>query len=212
MRIPTAGSCTVLLATLIQGQTLRAAESCESLSALPLPNTTTTLAQAVPAGKFTEPPMGTAAERKFENLPAFCRVTATLKPSSDSNIKVEVWAPAAGWNGKFEGVTCCGGVGRINYDAMAAALSRGYATASTLQTGLGASAPRHPALVDGAYRAIHEMTLQAKAIVHAYYDRGPRLSYLTGCSEGGRQGLMEAQRFPADYNAIIVGAPTNFLT
>ncbi len=216
MAILAAGSCSLLLAGLMQGQTINAAGSCERLSSLALPNTKITLAQTVPAGGFTQPPTGTAAARKFDNLPAFCRIGATINPSSDSNIKVEVWVPVGGWNGNFEGVGNGGFAGVINYDGMATALSRRYVTAST-DTGHvgnnGAWAPGHPErVVDFAYRAIHEMTVKAKAIVQAYYGRAPQFSYFAGCSGGGRQGLMEAQRFPADYNGIIVGAPANFPT
>ena len=216
MKILVVESCAVLLASIIQGQTLGAAASCENLSALTLPNTAITLAQVVPAGEFALPASGTEPARRIDHLPAFCRIAAAVKPSSDSDINMEVWLPVAGWNGKFEGVGNGGFAGRIFYDDMAAALNRGYATAAT-DTGHvgnnGAWAPRHPErVVDFAYRAIHEMTVRAQAIVRAYYGRGPRVSYFTGCSTGGRQGLMEAQRFPADYDGIIAGAPVNFAT
>ena len=65
-------------------------------------------------------------------------------------------------------------------------------------------------MIDFGYRAIHETTLKAKAIVEAFYGKGPRLSYFVGCSTGGRQGLMEAQRFPSDYDGIVAGAPANY--
>jgi feruloyl esterase len=218
MKILAAGSCAVLLATLVQGQTLNAAASCESLSSLTLANTTITLAQTVPAGEFSLPTTGAALARRFGNLPALCRVAATLKPSSDSDIKIEVWLPTSGWNGKFQGVGNGGFAGSISYGAMVTALNRGYATASTdtghVGSGVdGSWALGHPErVVDFGYRAIHEATVKAKAIVQAFYDRGARLSYFVGCSQGGRQGLMEAQRYPTDYNAIVVGAPVNFVT
>ena len=124
--------------------------------------------------------------------------------------------PAAGWNGKFQAVGGGGFAGVISYGAMATALNRGYATAST-DTGHatpgGSWAMGHPELViDFGYRAIHETTIRAKAIVQAFYGSGPRLSYFVGCSTGGRQGLMEAQRFPGDYDGIVAGAPANFWT
>ena len=192
------------------------AASCDSLSSLALPDASITLAQSVSPGGFT-PPSGRAAagpgEGPFKNLPAFCRVAATLKPTSDSDIKIEVWLPASGWNGKFQAVGNGGWAGVISYPAMAQALERGYATTST-DTGhvgpTGSFALGHPEkLTDFGYRAVHEMTLKAKAIVAAFYGEAPRISYWNGCSTGGRQGLKEAQRFPNDYDAIIAGASAN---
>lgn len=223
MKILVAGSCAVLLASFVQGHALNAAASCESLSSLALANMTITLAQTVPAGEFTPPgatppPPGSPFARMLSSLPAFCRVAATLKPSFDSDIKIEVWLPASGWNGKFQGVGNGGFGGRISYGAMVTALNRGYATASTdtghVGSGVdGSWALGHPErVIDFGYRAIHEMTVTAKAIVQAFYDRGARLSYFVGCSNGGRQGLMEAQRYPTDYNAIVAGAPVNFIS
>jgi feruloyl esterase len=155
----------------------------------------------------------------FKQLPAFCRVAATLRPSTDSDIKIEVWMPLANWNGKFQGVGNGGLAGFIIPTAgsggiergMAEALKRGYATASTDTGHTGNTAAPflgHPEkLVDFAYRAVHEMTVTAKAIIRAFYDANPKLSYWNGCSLGGRQGLVEAQRFPDDYDGIIAGAP-----
>ena len=148
-------------------------------------------------------------------LPAggLCRVAATLTPTPDSDITIEVWLPAAGWNGKFQAVGNGGWAGVISYAAMADALRRGYATSST-DTGhtgaTGAFALGHPEkFVDFAYRSEHEMTVKSKAVIDAFYGRGPRWSYWNGCSTGGRQGLAEAQRFPDDYDGIIAGASAN---
>lgn len=215
MKIVAGGLCASLLAILMYGQTVNAAASCESLSTLMLPNTTFTLAQMVPAGGFTQPAdaggRGGGRGGGFGNLPAFCRVAATLKPSSDSDIKTEVWLPESGWNGKFQAVGNGGWAGVIGYAAMGEALRRGYATTSTdtgHTGGNGSFALGHPEkLVDYAYRSEQEMTVKAKAIIAAYYGNGPKLSYWNGCSVGGRQGLKEAQRFPGDYDGIIAGAP-----
>src|SRR4030095_8485151 len=102
------------------------------------------------------------------------------------------------------------------FGAMASAVSTGYATAGTDTGHIGNTAsfvPGHPEkLVDYGYRAVHEMTVAAKAIVTAIYGAGPRLAYWNGCSTGGRQGLMEALPFPADYDGIIAGAPVNYRT
>ena len=200
------------------------AATCESLLTLSLPHTTVTLAQPVAAGAFSPSaqPQGRGQPASaFQQLPAFCRVAATSTPSSVSEIRIEVWMPLAGWNGKFQGVGNGGYAGTITYTAgsgglergMAEALKRGYATAST-DTGhtieTGSAFLQHPVkLVDYGYRAVHEMTVAAKAIVAAFYGAGPKLSYWNGCSLGGRQGLMEAQRFPEDYDGIIAGAPAN---
>jgi feruloyl esterase len=139
-----------------------------------------------------------------------------LKPSSDSHIEMEVWMPAENWNGKFQAVGNGGWAGTISYPAMATALQEGYATASNDTGHKGGSAlfaVDHPEkLVDFAYRAVHEMTVQSKAIISKYYSRGPRLSYWNGCSTGGRQGLMSAQKYPEDFDAIVAGAPANYQT
>ncbi len=207
---------TSLLAILLSAITPAVAATCDSLRSLTLPDTTMTLAQPVAPGEFN-PPNGRAGGPSnaslFKNLPAFCRVAATLKPTSDSDIKIEVWLPALGWNGKFQAVGNGGWAGVISYSAMAEALERGYATSSTDTGHVGATgsfALGHPEkLTDFAYRAVHEMTVQAKAIIGAFYGDPPKLSYWNGCSTGGRQGLKEAQRFPDDYDAIIAGASAN---
>ncbi|MGD1101834.1 MAG: tannase/feruloyl esterase family alpha/beta hydrolase [Terriglobia bacterium] len=197
-----------------------AATSCESLATLSLPHTTITLAKSVPAGEFTPPPPPNApagySEAPLENLPGFCRVAATASPSSDSIIKFEVWMPATDWNGRFQAVGNGGWAGRISYGGLGAALQHHYATAST-DTGHEGGDARfaigHPEkMIDFGYRAIHETTVQAKAIIAAYYGAGPRWSYWNGCSTGGRQGLMEAQRFPRDYHGIAAGAPAAYRT
>ena len=197
---------------------VQAAASCESLAALALPNTTITAVQAVAAGGFTPltPLGGRGAPPAAVSLPAFCRVAATLKPSSDSDIKIEVWLPSAGWNGKFQGVGNGGWTGSINYGALSQALRNGYATASTdtgHEGGSGQFALGHPEkLVDFGWRAVHEMTVQAKSVVNAFYGSAPQRSYWVGCSSGGKQGLKEAQKFPADYDGIVAGAPANYWT
>jgi feruloyl esterase len=194
---------TILAATLV---------ACANLASLTLPNTTITAAESIPAGGFTPP----RPSRAIDVLPAFCRVAATLKPSSDSEIKIEVWLPESNWNGKFQGVGNGGWSGAISYPSLAVALRQGYATASTDTGhvgGRGEFALGHPEkLTDFAWRAVHEMTVQAKAIVAEYYGSGPRLSYWSGCSSGGKQGLKEAQKFSADYDGIVAGAPANFWT
>jgi feruloyl esterase len=188
------------------------AGDCGALARLALPRTEVTAAEAV-AGPFT-PPGG----KEIANLPPFCRVAGTIRPASDSGIRFEVWMPASGWNGKFQGVGNGGFAGSISYGGLAGAIQFGYAAAST-DTGHQAGgtdarwALGHPEkIADYGWRAIHEMTVQAKAIVKAYYGNAPARSYFSSCSNGGRQALMEAQRFPEDYDGIIAGAPANFIT
>jgi feruloyl esterase len=191
------------------------AADCESLASLKLSNTTITMASPVQAGAFTPPAPGRGGRggNPFETLPAFCRVAATLAPTSDSDIKVEVWLPLSGWNGKYLAVGNGGWAGTISYSAMADALRRGYATSSTdtgHSTPGGSFVTGHPEkFVDFAYRSVHEMAVVAKAVTNAFYRSAPRYSYWNGCSTGGRQGLSEAQRFPDDFDGIIAGAAAN---
>jgi len=184
--------------------------TCESLASLKLPSTTITLAEK--SGK------GSGA-KGLESLPAFCRISATIEPTSDSDIKVEIWLPMTGWNGKYQAVGNGAFAGYINGSAMSAALERGYATSSTdtgHHDGSAASANfalGHPEkVIDFAYRSEHEMVLKSKAVIEAFYGRPARYSYWNGCSTGGKQGLTEAQRYPGDFDGIIAGAPANYVT
>jgi len=194
------------------------AASCESLASLNLPDAKIKLAQSVDAGGFSPPGGGESAPKKeaarsYQSLPAFCRVAATLTPTSDSDIKIEVWLPAAGWNRKFQAVGNGGWAGTISYSALADAVREGYAGASTDTGHVGGSGSfvlGHPEkLADFSWRSEHEMTVKAKAIVRAFYGSAARRSYWNGCSTGGRQGLKEAQKFPEDFDGIVAGAPAN---
>jgi len=186
-----------------------AATACANLAALTIPGVSVRSAAAVAAGPFTPP-----GARQDMTVPAFCRVEAVARPTSDSEIKFEVWIPQAeAWNGKFEGVGNGGYSGAIGYPAMAAALRRGYATAST-DTGHAGDdmkfAQGHPEkLIDWAYRSIHVMTEASKLVVRNHTGRFPERAYFNGCSSGGHQALSEAQRFPEDYDGIIAGDPAH---
>jgi feruloyl esterase len=188
-----------------------AAAPCERIGELKLASGVVTAARVVAAGAFTASPDSDAGN--FKGLPSFCRVEITLRPSADSEIAVETWLPAEGWNGKFLAVGNGGWAGSLSYSAMADALRRGYATASTDTGHRGGSARfalGHPEkLIDYSYRSEHEMTVAAKAVIAAFYGNGPRWSYFSGCSTGGRQALVEAERFPADFDGIIAGAAAN---
>jgi hypothetical protein len=196
--------------------------TCERLGQLELAGAKVLSAQRVAAGAFTPPPNGTpwlSGDPSFyKTLAAFCRVVVDAAPSADSSIKIEVWMPVEGWNGKFRGEGNGGFAGEIGYLGMGRALGQGYATAGTdtghLGGGTDASwALGHPEKVtDFGYRGIHEMTRVAKAAIKASYGHGPQHSYFASCSNGGRQALMEAQRFPEDYDGILAGAPANFWT
>ena len=196
-------------AVLVNAGTAAAAPSCEDLAKLALPNTTITLAQSVAAGAFTAPG-GRGGGNPFADLPAFCRVAATLKPSADSDIKIEVWLPASGWNGKFQGVGNGVWNGNIDQNSLATALRRGYATAGTDTGHEGGGGPwmqNKDKLIDYGYRSVHEMTVVAKQLVNALYGSGPKFAYFNSCSSGGRQGMKEAQMFPEDYDGIVAGSP-----
>ena len=199
---------------------LAAAQSaaCADLMSLSLPNTEITGTEGVAAGAFTPPGGAGRGAEMYAALPAFCRVLATLTPSSDSDIKVEIWLPADAddWNGKYQAVGNGAFTGSIRHNSLAQALARGYAGSSTdtghegntASFGLG-----HPEkVIDFGWRAVHEMTVVSKAAIEAYYDEAPRYSYWVGCSAGGRQAMKAAQRFPDDFDGIIAGAPGNAWT
>jgi len=193
-------------------QLLSAQRTCESLADLKLAHTSIISSVFVAEGPFS-------ASGGFGNLPpvdvsARCVVKAVTRPTSDSEIKLEVWLPAAGWNGKYEQVGNGGWAGAVPTSAMIDPLRRGYATAGTDDGhagGDGASwAVGHPEkLIDFGYRAVHETDLQAKAVIRAFYGTEASLNYFVGCSDGGREALMEAQRYPEDFVGIIAGAPAN---
>jgi len=192
------------------------ADSCSNLaSSFHRANTTITLAQTVPAGTFVTP---TTPPQSLTGLPQFCRVAGFTTPTTDSHIQFEVWMPESGWNLKYLQAGCGGFCGSISYGAMAEPLRRGYAAAATddghQASGIDASwAVGHPEkVVDFGYRSLKQTTDVAKDLIFAFYMSGPQRSYFMGCSDGGREALMEAQRFPLDFDGIIAGSPANFWT
>ena len=213
----------MLLACGTYGQkTAPAPRNCERLAQLELPGAKITSAQAIAAGAFPLPlnatPWMAGTADFYKTLAAFCRVTAEAKPSADSSIKIEVWMPVEGWNGKLQGQGNGGFAGEIGYFGLGLAVQQGYAAVGT-DTGHSAGgtdaswALGHlEKVADFGYRGIHEMTRIAKAMIQAYYGKSAQHSYFGGCSNGGRQALMEAQRFPEDYDGILAGAPANFWT
>lgn len=190
-----------------------AAAKCETLSTIRLPNATVTAATVVSGGSFTPP----GARQPIASLPEFCRITGMIKPTPTSEIAFETWLPLEKWNQKFSTVGNGGWAGVIAFAQLADQIRRGYASAAT-NTGHEAGpgldgakfAFQYPEqLLDFASRSEHETTVVAKALVEAFYGEAPKRSYWIGCSTGGKQGLMEAQRFPADYDGIVAGAPAN---
>ena len=185
-----------------------AAVPCESLASLSLPNTTITAAETIAAGAY-EPTTG--RPEQFENMPAFCRVAATLTPGPTSDVKMEVWMPVEGWNGKFQGRGTNGMGGSIPLGGMAAILRNGYATGGTDTGHTGNSSyamSDADKIVDFAYRAMHEMTVKAKAIIPAYYERDIELSFMDGCGTAAFAAMTELQHYPEDYDAyVLTGIP-----
>ena len=186
---------------LLIGAAVAAGADCEGLAKLTLGSTKINEAKVYAAEK---------------NTPATCRVTGVMTPSADSVIQFAVWLPVDGWNQKFIGIGNGGYAGSISTGALAEAVRSGFATASTdtghpATSGIDASwALQHPEkIIDFGHRAIHLTAVQGKAIAAAYYGTAPKKSYFSSCSNGGRQALMEAQRYPEDYDGIIAGAPAN---
>jgi feruloyl esterase len=194
------------------------AAGCAGIRDLKLDHVAITAAETVAPGAFQPAQTKGGKVNPYQNLPEFCRVAATITPVADSEIKIEVWMPAgARWNGNLQSVGNGAWAGTISYPAMATALADGYAAASTDTGHTGGNPanfiPGHPEkVIDFAYRAVHEMTVAAKAIAASNYGRPPAKSYFNGCSTGGRQALAEAQRYPGDYDGIISGAPANYVT
>lgn len=208
------------------------ATPCDNLTSIRFSDATITSAAVVPEGPPPARGAGGGAARGGvrggaapqpaarggappANIPAHCRVQMVLKPTSDSLINMELWLPIENWNGRFMGVGNGGFAGSIQglTNEMPQALRLGYATAGT-DTGHqdpgGDWAIGHPEkMIDFGYRSTHEMTLKAKQVVKAFYDQNARYSYFKGCSTGGRMALMEAQRFPDDYDGIIAGSLAN---
>jgi len=206
----------VFFATLAANGQSPAPAACTALLGQHLADTRILKAEQYAAGEFPTPPG--APERVVEgakHLPGLCRVVAELTPTPDSSIRIEVWMPAEHWNGRFRGQGNGGFAGEIPYQTMGLSVIDGYASAGT-DTGHSASfidaswANGHPEKVaDFGYRAIHLMTARSKELVAAYYGTPAKHSYFAACSDGGREALMEAQRFPADYDGILAGAPAN---
>jgi hypothetical protein len=186
--------------------------ACEVLAGLKLPHASITAAQNAPA----EVIQGGFGAPAAIDVPARCVVKLVSRPTSDSEIGIEVWLPLTGWNGKYLQVGNGGWSGAIPLSSLAFAVQRGFATAGTddghtgTMAGDAQWAVGHPEkVIDFSYRAVHETAVLARQIVNAFYSNDAARSYFAGCSTGGGQALMEAQRFPEDFDGIVAGAPTN---
>ena len=176
----------------------KAVRSCESLAGVALPNTTIETAAVDP------------------NNPGVCRVTAvTTHPPLGDKVRIWVAIPTSGWNGRFMG-NGGGGFAGGNAFGVNQPVALGFAAGATDAGHEGASGSfaldssgrlDWQSIRNFAHVGIHEMTVTGKALTEAMYGVAPRFSYFNGCSTGGRQGLMEAQRYPQDYNGILSGAP-----
>lgn len=190
------------------------AADCSSLKDMKFPDTSITLAESVVSGNLSL----SASSPTLGGLPKFCRVAGVIRPSSDSEIRFEVWMPQDDWNGHFLGVGNGGFAGTIGYPELAHDLARGFATAGSDAGHMGGAEDAswsfgHPEKIkDFGWRAVHLTTDRAKAIVAAYYGQSVQRAYFDSCSDGGREALMEAQRFPEDYDGILAGAPANAWT
>ena len=199
----------VLLSLLAATSSLWAAD-CSALKNLKLENTEITLAESVTSGTLTIP-----GEAPMGDLPALCRVAGVLRPTSDSEIRFEVWLPAKGWSGRLLGVGNGGFAGSIGYRQFASYIKRGFAIAGSDAGHQAESADAswafgHPEKIkDFGWRAVHLTAERGKQILEAYYGKPQDHAYFDSCSDGGREALMEAQRFPADYDGILAGAPAN---
>src|SRR6202171_2239705 len=228
------GAAMALFAGVAIASTPAMATPCTNLQSLQLQHTTINSAADNTSGIFVVP--GSSPPATITGLPAFCRVTANLIPNSDSNIKIEVWLPETTWNGRFLGTGGGGFQGVITYGELASGIQHGFAaTNSDLGTGVSGCNPlycgsdgnmgnplaiafgdpaapstglfgRPERIKDFGFRAIHLMTLRGKEIAGAFYGQNAHKAYFAGCSTGGQNALMEAQRFPDDYDGILAGA------
>ena len=199
----------------IQAQQAAIQPACEVLAGLKLPRASVVSAQSAPAESIAAAVGSTLPIA----VPARCVVKLLARPSADSEIGVEIWLPLTGWNGKYLQVGNGGWSGAVVAPALAYAVQRGYATAGTddghsgsMSGGAQWAVGRPEKLIDFSYRAVHETALLARQVVNAFYANDARRSYFVGCSTGGRQALMAAQRFPEVFDGIIAGAPASNMT
>jgi feruloyl esterase len=220
MRLPNSAASIALACIAITPNFLHAQQSCEDLKKLTLDHVTITSAVSVDAGPMKQPATG-PVQPAGHMLPRHCEVAGVARPTSDSEIDFLLWLPPAdAWNGKYMQVGNGGWAGTILMRLVVRPLTLGYAVSATddghrteVTTPDASFAIGHPEkLIDFGYRALHETTLASKAILDAYYGKPDAKAYFFGCSDGGREALMEAQRYPEDFDGIVAGAPANHWT
>lgn len=202
----------VFLFTSSLAQTKSETIDCSDLRSFQINQGNINAIEWVAAGTFR--PAGSSASvvnSPYSTLPEFCRISISLHPSDDSNIKLELWLPLTNWNGKYMAVGNGAFTGNIRYSSMHGPLRRGYAVSST-DTGHSGNtasfAMGHPEkLKDFGWRSVHRMAEVSKQVIEAFYSTPANYSYWNGCSAGGRQAMVEAEKFPLDFDGIIAGAP-----
>ena len=191
--------------------------ACEDLLSLSLPETTVTAAQSVAAGTFAPPASNAGAPKAFADLPNFCRVSMTVR-TAGSDVKVEVWMPAQGWNGDYQPAGAGFWGGAMPYERMREILRSGAATSGTNLGIEGAAGPsfalEHPEkLRNLGNEPFHAMVTQAKAVLRAFAGAPPKFTFMDECGGGGsRDALAEVQRWPADLDAVSAVGFTNYGT
>lgn len=192
------------------------AADCTALTRASIPGLEGVEARVIPAGGLPQP-----TERNqgglspfldspaLADLPAFCRVTGSVATSPSTRIRIEMWLPEQNWNGRFLPGGWSFYAGSMSPSLMTGQLLRGYATATTDGGGIAGQASfllnQPEKLIDWGERAWRETTIKAKALITAYYGRPPDFTYWNGGGGASRQGLKAVQRFPDDYDAVVVG-------
>jgi feruloyl esterase len=215
-----ASGATLGFLTVLLGTSAASAMTCEQLTSAEFPHIKIISATSVAAGGLDKVSGIDARALRGVTaaaLPAFCRVVAQSHPVAGSNIGFEVWLPTSGWTGRLVGTGNGALAGSISYGSIAPMVAEG-AVAFGTDTGHLESkeadgsvsigwAKNPEALIDFGYRSMHEATQGAKEIAASLYGKEPAYSYYAGCSTGGRQGVMAVQRYPDDYDGILIGAP-----
>ena len=207
-RCPLPIAAGVVASALISMPAQAQVQTCESLAGVSLPGNTTITAAQTLSGSFSATAAGTTYN--LTGMPPFCRVFGVTKPGPNSNVNWEVWMPASGWNGRFEQLGGGGIDGSINLNNMGTVVQQGYAVAATDGGSTGQSADfvnNSDRQLDFAYRAFPATHDNAIPLIQAYYGTGPAKSYFVGCSEGGREALLMAQRYPTYFDGIQAGSP-----
>src|ERR1044072_285567 len=202
---------TLMLVLLVETANAGTPSTCESLTNFTFADTTINSATSYPGGAYVAPD---AWHLAFTDLPPYCEVVAKIAPTPDSSIGVRVWMPTQRYNGRYLGTGNGGYADGYFFSVLADGINRGFATANTNMGATGAAGTNGDALIghpekwkDFGWRATTLMPTFAKALINPFSGDPPARAYFSGCSTGGQQGLMEAQRFPYDYDGILAGAP-----